>query len=478
MPRRAPLALLALLALPILLALPAQAAPPRQLHSAVQIDPSRVLTVNGPFHGLGAQDDSNLLWSEPNRAGGAQVPDDFLRKVAPRLWAMRLPLVRKFVDVSWYAPQPGVYTWDSPMMQAFYTNLSAHQANGSRVMLTIWSIPPWIAGQATRLDSSMTAAASFPVAGSGPDYEERWATAAADLMRHLYGLDGSGLAFDNIVYLGGPNELAEASPGRLVRPYTLLREKLRAAGLADRVILFGPDAFVEEVPMALAEPGLDQLLGLYDFHYYVAGPIEAGLSASIDRLAAAVAPTGKQLWLTEFGEVEAKNDDWRTLPTVAIAAMNHGAAAALMWNVQDQIYNTSNIPAWGLWEVYDTGYRLKPAYLAWQMLASRLPTAANVYGHSCDREQCAGLRLAVLGDSAGRLAIVLLNLSDQPRQVSVDLGGLVPQGPLHRTTLDPAQLPDLITQLRTPIDRSIDLAGGPLVDTLPAGALVVYSTLR
>jgi hypothetical protein len=471
---RSPLWPLALLMLLALLAAPARAAPQR---TGVLVEPARTLTVNGPFRGLGAQDDSNLLWSEPNRQAGARAPRDFLRKVAPRLRALRMPVVRKFVDVAWFAPRPDGYTWDSPMMRALYTNLRAHRANGSQVMLTIWSLPPWLAASAERKDSGLGPAASFPSAGLSPDYEARWAEVVADLMRHLYGLDGSGLAFDNIAYLGGPNELAEASPARLVRPYSLLRERLREAGLADAITLFGPDAFVEELPMAIAQPGLDPLLGLYDFHYYAAGPVEAGITAALDRLAAAVAPTGKQLWLTEFGEVEAKNDDWRTLPSVAIAAMNHGAAAALMWNTQDQIYNTGNMPSWGLWGVYDSGYRLKPAYYAWQMLASRLPSEATVYGHSCDREQCAGLRVAVLGDAAGGRALILLNLSDAPHQVSVELGELAPRAPLHRALYDPAVPPRHDRWLRVPIDRTVSLQGQPLTDTLPPGALAVYSTV-
>lgn len=451
-------------------------AAPSSAPFVVRIDPARTLTVNGPFLGLGAQDDSNLLWSGPNRRAGAEVPGDFDQIVAPRLRALRLPVVRKFIDMSWYLPEPGRYTWDSPAMQALYRNLTAHQHNGTQVMLTIWVIPPWLSDRpADTRDTELRPALAFP----SPAYEQDWADAVLALVRHLYGLDGSGLSFTNVAYLGAPNELAGITTARLVRPFTMLREGLRAAGLAERVTLFGPDAFVEELPMAIGEPGLDPLLGLYDFHYYAAAPIEAGLVAAMDRLAKATAPTGKQLWLTEFGEITRKNDDWRTLPLTAIAAMNHGLAAALVWNVQDQIYNTANMPAWGLWGVYDTGYRLKPAAYAWALMAGHLPPAAAVYDHGCAREQCAGLRLAALGDGAGQRAVIAYSLADGPTRLRVDLGAAAPTLPLYRYLLDPAAPPDPARAgLLLGYDRAIPLQGGAFEDTLPAGALAVYSTYR
>jgi hypothetical protein len=453
----------------ILAAAPVAAQP--ALRTAVQLAPERTLTAHGAFVGLGAQDDSNLLWSGPNRAAGARVPADFSTFVAPRLRALRLPVVRKFVDVAWYAPTPAGYTWDSPAMQGFYANLAEHQANGTQIMLTIWSLPPWLAGPAARdRDTELRPAGSFPT----PDQEQRWAVVVVDLLRRL-----DALGFDHIRYLGAPNELAGITPARLVRPFTLLRAELAAAGLADRITLFGPDAFVEELPQARATPGLDPLLGIYDFHYYAAAPLEAGLTAAMDRLVREVAPTGKPLWLTEFGDVTAKNDDWRTLALVALATMNYGLNAALMWNVQDQIYNTGNQPAWGLWNVYDDNYRLKPAYYAWQIMAGHLPPAATVYDHSCARNQCADLRLAALGDATGQRTIIAFNLADQPHDLSVDLGVAAPDLPLYRYSLDPARSPDPArVGILPPYERAVALNGATLHDRLAPGALVVYSTYR
>jgi hypothetical protein len=199
----------------------------------------------------------------------------------------------------------------------------------------------------------------------------------------------------------------------------------------------------------------------------------------MERLVREVAPTGKPLWLTEFGDVTAKNDDWRTLPTVAIAAMNYGLNAALMWNVQDQIYNTGNMPAWGLWNVYDEGYALKPAYYAWQIMAGHLPPAATVYGHNCDRNQCPDLRLAALGDAAGHRTIIALNLADRPHELTLDLGAAAPDLPLYRYSLDPARLPDPNrVGILQPYEQAMSLSGTVLRDRLAPGALVVYSSYR
>lgn len=440
---------------------------------SVRVDPNRTLTLNGNFVGLGAEDDSNLLWSRPNRAAGAQVPIDIDTYIAPRLRALSMHFVRKFIDVSWFAPTPNGYSWDSPAMQALYANLAIHHDSNTKVMLTIWSLPPWFSdGPATNQDTEFGPAVAFP----DPAYEEHWAELTVDLVRHLHGLDGSGLNFTNVVYVGGPNELAGINAQRLVRPFTILREHLAQAGLSGRVATFGPDSFVEEVLVARDTPSLDPLLDLYDFHYYAAAPVEVGFVAALDRLTTAIGSGGKQIWLTEFGEITAKNDDWRTLPIFAIDGINHGLAGLAVWNVQDQIYNTSNMPAWGLWNVYDSGYALKPSYYAWQMMAAHLPENATVYGHTCDREQCSGVRLAVLGDATGALTVIAYNMSNTPQPIMINLNGLRIRSSLGRYILDPAvATPSGLTVPRSAMPL---LLSNVLYDTLPSETLVVYATDR
>jgi len=463
-------ALIFLLCLSALCVQPIQARPTRTI--SVQVNPAQTLTLGGGFVGLGAQDDSNLLWSEPNRASGAHVPADITTYVNPRLRALAMPFVRKFIDVSWFAPTADGYNWDSPAMRALYDNLTVHRIAGTRVMLTIWSLPPWLsADPALDKDSELRPAIPFPDVA----HEERWATLVVDLLRHLYGLDGSGISFTNVAYVGGPNELAGIDPSRLLRPFGLLRQQLGRAGLAHRVAVFGPDSFVEELLIAHNTPNLDPLLDLYDFHYYAAAPLESGFIAAVDRLASVIRPSGKQIWLTEFGELTAKNDDWRSLPLFAIDGINHGLAALAVWNVQDQIYNTKNMPAWGLWGVYDSGYALKPAYYVWQMMAAHLPAAAAAYAHSCDHEQCPGLRVAVLAGADGDLEVIAYNVADTPVHLALNLGGLRIRSGLGRYVLDPkAPLPT--TALSVPRMPIPALDHGVLHDTLPPGALLVYAT--
>ncbi|WP_129632614.1 hypothetical protein [Candidatus Oscillochloris fontis] len=445
----------------------------QSLPAVILVDHERHLTLNGPFVGLGAEDDSNLLWSGPNQAAGANPAYDTTHYVNPRLNTLDMPLVRKFIDVSWFAPTPDGYDWDTPAMHVLYANLALHYRNNTQVMLTIWSLPPWLSAEApTYRNTERQPAIAFP----DPAHEEEWVTLIIDLLRHLYGMDGSGLYFSNITYVGGPNELEGIDASRLVRPYSLLRTRLAEVGLANRVALFGPDSFVEELLIAHHTPGLSPLLDVYDFHYYAAAPFEAGFTAAIDRLVNATATSGKQIWLTEFGELSYKNDDWRSLPIFVISGMNHGLAALLVWNVQDQIYNTSNMPAWGLWGVYESGYALKPAYYAWQMLAAHTPRQGTVYGHPCDRAQCPGLRLAVVGGSGGALSIIAYNMSDSAYPLELDLGELEFRSPLGRYTLDPSQ--PLPHSLAIPREAAPALNASILRDTLPAGALVVYATDR
>ena len=446
----------------------------------VTIDTTRTLTVNGAFQGYGVQDDSYMLWNHANTNLGAVVPVDYDTYVRPRLDAMRLPLVRTFIDVRYFLSNAGVYKWNTPSMQGLYTALQAHKDDGTEVMLTIWRSSPFLGGGA------------FPPPGTSPDYQARWATVVTDLLRHLYGTDGSGLSFTNVRYLGAPNELEDltvdrlepSSVDQLARPYNLLDQKLTAAGIRENVTLFAPDFWEEgHIASTRDDPTLAPLIGVFDYHHYQDGDQEADDVNRKDNAAALVAGTGRQVFQTEFGVRDKGGDDWLVTAKAAISAANHGLGAALLWNIMVQSYNNEgenpllDDGTWGLWWFKNRDYAPRVSYYLWQMITSHVVRGSDVYDNSCAKEQCPALRVAAFRSPGGRYTIFILNLSTTAdATITVDLAGDAPTQPLSRYVLDPAALPS--SGDRVPADKTIRMDEGSFTDTIPTGGFAVYSAVR
>lgn len=157
----------------------------------VTVNTSRPLTVNGPFHGFGAEEDNELVGTPVGQAYGDKGPvvpgpagagSDYDNVVVPRLQAMHLALARKVIDLAWLFPYspcasdtaagpagcPGVsagaqwddpstyrpdqqnpaghvfYTPQSPAMEALYEDLSVLQGDGAQVLLVFQLVPGWM----------------------------------------------------------------------------------------------------------------------------------------------------------------------------------------------------------------------------------------------------------------------------------------------------------------------------------------------
>jgi hypothetical protein len=456
-----------------------ESAPGPAAATSVTIDTTRTLTVNGTFQGYGVQDDSYMLWNPANTNLGAVVPDDYDTYVRPRLHAMRMPLVRTFIDIRYFLSNAGDYHWNTPSMRGLYTALQAHEDNGTEVMLTIWRSSPYLGGGA------------FPPPGTSPDYQDRWATVVTDLLRHLYGTDGSGYSFTNVRYVGAPNELEDLTvdrlqPGsvdQLARAYRLLSQKLTAAGIRQDVILFAPDFWEEgHIASARDNPALGPLIGVFDYHHYQDQDQEADDVARKDNAAALVAGTGRQVFQTEFGVRDKGGDDWLVTAKAAISAANHGLGAALLWNIMVQSYNNEGEGPlldggkWGLWWFKDRNYAPRVSYYLWQMITSHVVRGSDVYDNSCAEEQCGTLRVAAFRSPVGQHTIFFQNLSmTADAHITVEYAGAAPTQTLSRYLLDPAALPSSGDSV--PADKTISMVNGSFTDTIPAGTFAVYSAV-
>ncbi len=449
--------------------------PPPSGDLSVSIDSNQTLTLNGPFRGYGVQDDTHMLWDSYNDNAGVVLPDDFDHAVWPRLAAMRVPFVRKFIRVSEFAPEEDVYTWDTRAMAGLYTSLQAHKESGTDVMLTFWRLPAWLA------PSPYT----FPY----PDQEERFAIMVTDLMAHLRGLDRSGHDFTNVKYLGFPNELEGAWAGvpALTNPYELLRKHLDTRGLHD-VQLFAPDMYSvgdgltakAAILNTRAIPQLDATLAFYDWHSYSLGAgfeAEGNMLVQLAGVRAAVAGSNKQVWNTEFGNFSTRNNQWHLTPLFAIDAANYGQAAVTAWNFMDMTYGEGQpSEAWGLIRSQHHQYRPKVSYFAYRMITSHVAAGSRVFENSCAELECPALRVAAFESPDGKQTVLVYNLdtTGRSRAITFKYTGRAPEDQLlRRHLLDPATAPEA---RENPVDSDVvvPLVDGVFADVIPPGAFAVY----
>jgi hypothetical protein len=476
----------------------------------VVVNLSRTLTVNGPFHGLGVQEDGNLLALHQNIELGASGLADLTRIVHPRLAALRPAFVRKMGFLNWLFPnspveaparatylagQPATYRpWDrnvagrpiftpnSAMMQMLYADLAWLRSEHIPVILTISRVPTWMnPGEPAR-----TSEPSVPDAA-------HLAIDAADIAWFVRVLWNHG--FTNVVAVSSPNELAggrwQVSPASPLCPgrtpllgaptlsdlYRMLQADLTGAGLS-AVSLFGPDAGFCALLRAASSPVFARLVRFFDYHDYAS---EGTAMRDVAQAIRAVRVTGKQLWLTEIGGVS--RNTWDVLVVKAIDFVNAGVAAVSVWNSSTLSYGDGIGPQlpWGLWgppsRSPGVGFALRPTFYAWSDLAAASLGEHLVFANSC-ATGCGKLRLAVLGSRSGRLTIWAYNGSPRGRIVHVSFRAGGPSGPtlfssrFSSSDMTPKLAAEISDMTSTPIhlggQRSVVLRGGGLTFEVPA----------
>jgi hypothetical protein len=380
-----------------LIAVPASA----QTVVNVTINPSTTLTVNGTFKGFGYQTIDNWMWrDDPDSI----AHPNFDIHLAPKIAAMKAPIARIWLDLRAMCPSEGVYDWTTDRSIGLLAVLTALKNAGTDVLVTIPTIPDWMTAYPHHdIDS-----ANFPSPGTNPNYIDMWATAITDVMKHLYGQDGSGLSFSNIKWLGAPNEFAQVGGTNGLYPaYLALYNKLAAASVS--VTLSSPDApttALFRVNETINDNTTNQLIGVYDFHEYNSFGDEATFISDFDIAAGLAISGGKQIFLTEYNTYSPPaSNDWRMIPTIAMDAANHGMAAALLWDFAESDRSGAfGTVKHGTWEI-------KSSYYTLQMLTSHVRKDSYVSSTSHSSEQNPSLRVAAFQSPTGEQTVMAYNLN-------------------------------------------------------------------
>lgn len=457
--------------------------------TSISVNRNDPQTANGLFKGFCTIDGSHELWHASNLENNnpdVVVPADYEQHVLPRLKALRPAIVRKFIDLAAFAPEPGKYDPSGPRMQGLYRTIKDANALGATVIVNFTITVPWIAGPKffPRSDAEI----------------ETWSTVVTDFMKAL---TGRGC---RVRYLQIQNEqdiLGGAGLSVLLRvPMTVLRKKLDAAGL--RVQFFAP-GFYGPPPSQASQgvnalqapvpgyPDVDHLISFYDKHtWYGHVPPdydwrleEPTMIAEVKALRDAAAkyadgsPCRKQVWDTEFGDYETGNDRWEKTPLFTIAALNHGLASIGMWQLTNTNYGYPGYPGTGgLLNTKMYGFAPKTAYWVWQIISTAVERESIVFHNGCTEAGLGALRAAACESPEGAQTVFVYNLDlAEPASFSVRYLGpstrfaTIPPQVMKRRLVDPAHPP---STLIGPGLAGIKIERDTFSDTIPAGAFAVY----
>lgn len=381
---------------------------------------------------------------------------------------IRPSLIRSMISISWFCPDGtlGSYTFDSPLMQAWYQLLDHAKAQHITVIIGTWDHGPW-------------------------EYTSHsYAQAMADLLTYLIVVKG----YTNIQYFNGVNE-PDYQPHPISyqdwqTALTNLTAALRQQGLLGKVALLGPDTNGQWVTNGTVAKQDQELLGGYEWHDYESScctiandTLEARLKQMAQQLS--LADSGKKpLLLGEMGWAYQKRpgDNQRqvvnyayglSMADYAVQLARAGVSGASAWDLDDAMHNKE----WGMWESANHP-QLRPWFYSWSLLSRYLPAGATIYA---PKGSLSGLRVLVarIADplKAGRShwTVVLVNR----RSTSEALRVVMPQGGsglfLHYTYSDGNRPVDKQGFPRPSGQMDGSLESGILL-TAPANSMTLFTT--
>jgi hypothetical protein len=369
------------------------------------------------------------------------------------------------------------YTWDSPEMNGFVQDLSNLQATGTKIILTIGQISPWMTG--TTGDINVGGTDGKPSAGyptNVSDYSA-WTSAITALLDYL-----ASQSITNVIAVGAPNELVDLSDAtQLNAGYTALSTVLTSGcqngDQALCVQLFGPDFRRSDITTARGDTTLDSTLGFYDYHaYYSVGELNVGNFAS--DLTAIASHSTKPVWITEFGEDTGGttgSSAWQSYAKFMIQGLDYGAAAMSLWNFQAIVFSGGGAPPdpfYSLVGPASGGYTPTFTYYAYSSVTAHTLANSTVFSTTCSN--CTNVQMAVLRSSSGANAILVYNGNTTKWSATVDYGAPV-SDTLYRYVINSSTVTsgNLIAY-----DKVIAPSGSTYAIGVPANSFAVFSSIN
>ena len=438
------------------------------------------LGLNGTYHGFA------FMPEQVNRG----MNDADRAREFERVGQLGLNIAR-----TWYRPdwacgagldQP--YDWHSTKMEAFTRWLAEMQRLGVDVALQAgW----WFTRDTYYGFDSPEPARDIPL-------YTRW---VSESLHELIEVRG----FTHIKYLilltePTSYESGQVPAGEQQWPYYVkgmraLDAQLRADSRRGLVKLVGPNNSFGGVHLAEAVQELDEVIDIYSGHDYNY-PGYAEWHALCRRMQALAAPTGKPVWLDEYGKQDEAYrltaDYGNYIAQAAAASINAGNQASIIWLLLDQQYvsvdlsnvNTAHgqdsfyhgVHRWGLckWpaDEIDQPTHPYPHWYAFSLLSRALGGRNGTASHPVTFD---GQVVGAATSQGEDASIVVVNLSHALETVAVRLAGRLAR-PLRRFVYDPGVVVPAEDAALLKPSKWVQPPGQGFSDVLPPRAVVVYTT--
>ena len=380
-----------------------------------------------------------------------------------------------------YARVSHNWGWDAAKTEYVAAQMAVWKSTGTELYLTTWD----------------------PQACTSPAEYQAYATKVADMLEHFV----VERKLDNLKTYCLTNELTLNEWGALMRDLPRFRTyhqafyaEFKRRGLPVQLLATDASPIDYWFSIEWATANMDEITGVYGGHHYINDyALDDVLFYPwfLERLswgASLARAKGKNFILGEFGAKQAgdtvngkRNDAcvyWGTpqeplvaiqVAEAAIAAINAGVYAMGYWTFADfpDEYSATYQNKWGTFKWSGADHATRPHYYAYGLLTRYFRGPATVVEVTSNDPR---LRAAALQHhGTGTWSLALVNRNEQAVAVEFALPAGV--GRLRQYIYDPRRPPQSpFGDLPGP-DAVLEPVGGRLTDSVPAGSLVVYTSL-
>lgn len=484
----------------------------------------------------------NSKWGGVNAVnqGFMFLPDEFGRDYSDaqiaeelrRMEDMDINMVRSYMDAGYaFESRTGsdvTYDWDSVRMQAFYKWLDAMEERDIEVAVQMgWSIGS--IGGATTQDS-LGYTIPWYVSGQLNVYSEMidmytdWVELFIKEVIIERGYDIEYLVmftepyhFNEYTFYVDHDYNKETKNGWEVSVDVIqaTHKALKEAGLRDMVKLTGPqygfsskfyegETLEEELDWWISR--IDECIDVYTFHWYVPTWPGQGSSASasllddnydlwlyyLGEVKRIVSKTGKPFWFDEWNyggqamQNQKKDFYAQQVAQTVVAAMNAGVDSMIYWQLFEIVWPTRSstggefikgIHALGIApSLYESAIPYK-MYYGFSLLAKYAgEKGSKIYEGSSRKGVCCSM-VEYEKDGKTYQNVIVVNTTSLEQKISLNFEKSIGKN-MYRYMFDPIKVVPTTAAEIISADKGFSNVDTTLQDTIPAGSIVIYSTVK
>ena len=469
------------------------------------------------------------------------LPDEYgrdyseaqIKEELKRIDDMDVNMVRSYLDAGYaFKSRNGkevTYDWNSERMQAFYKWLDAMEERGIEVAVNMgWSIGS-IANATTQDSLGYTIPwyerGKLNIYSEMIDMYTEWVELFIREVIIKRGYDIEYLVmftepyhFNEYTFFVAPNKKETKNGWEVtVDVIQATHKKLKEAGLRDKVKLTGPqyglsskfyegETLEEELNWWISR--INDCIDVYTFHWYIptwpgAGTVNSAASVFDDnydlwvyyfeQFVEIISKTGKPFWFDEWmyggNAMESQKTDFyaQQIAQTVIAAMNAGVESCIYWQMfeivwptrakdetefREGIHKLGTAPS-----LYESAipYKLFYGYTLLTRFAGRFNGNKIYYGEG-ENGVCLSM-VEYEKDGKKYQNVIVVNTSSMEQKISINFEKSIGKN-MYRYCFDPIKIKPNTSAEMIGTDKGFKNVDKTLQDTIPAGSITVYSTVK